>query len=91
MSVDIQVGDRVKLLGLPDWLIHDLPESEQIEMRGFIGQCTVVTEIDPYAYVWIGFGSAIEIGAASYWSGHSFGVTEEFIERVNIDQNTEHT
>jgi hypothetical protein len=31
MSDDIRVWVRVKLLCLPDWLVHDLPESEQAE------------------------------------------------------------
>jgi len=38
----IRVGDRVRLLGLPDWLTHDLPQDEQMEMHSFIGRCTEV-------------------------------------------------
>ena len=47
MSVaEIQAGDRVRLLGLPDWLVHDLPQDEQTELRAFVGQITEVTDID---------------------------------------------
>jgi hypothetical protein len=81
MTCDIRVGDRVKLLDLPDWLIHDLPESEQVEMRAFIGQCAVVSEIDAYGYFWLGFGCTVEVGDVAYYSGHSFCVPREFIER----------
>jgi hypothetical protein len=38
MTLDIRVGDRVRLLGLPDWLTNDLPESEQEELHAFVGQ-----------------------------------------------------
>ena len=82
MTNSIRVGDRVRLLGLPDWLTHDLPESEQIEMLAFIGQFAVVNEIDAYGYFWLGFGSTAEVGSAAHYSGHSFGVPVEFIERV---------
>lgn len=80
MSADIRVGDHVKLLGLPEWLIHDLPETEQHEMRAFVGQAAIVREIDPYGYFWLGFGNTTETENGSYYSGHSFGVPREFIE-----------
>lgn len=79
MAREIRVGDRVKLLALPDWLTHDLPESEQAEMRTFIGRCTVVSEIDAHGYFWLGFGSSNEVGDSAYYSGHSFCVPREFI------------
>jgi hypothetical protein len=79
---NIQVGDRVKLLGLPEWLTHDLPESEQVEMYAFIGQTTVVCEIDSYGYYWLGFGTTVDVGDSACYSGHSFGVPKEFIELV---------
>ena len=60
MSNDVKVGDSVKLLGLPDWLTNDLPLSEQIEMRSFVGKCAVVSEIDSHGYFWIGFGRSEE-------------------------------
>jgi hypothetical protein len=81
MASDIRVGDRVTLLGLPDWLTHDLPGSEQVEMRAFIGQSAVVTEIDDYGYYWLGFGSTTVMDDSARYSGHSFGVPRGFIER----------
>jgi hypothetical protein len=80
MGRDIRVGDCVKLLGLPDWLIHDLPPSEQVEMRQFVGQTGVVSQIDEYGYFWLGFGSTHEAGESAYYSGHSFGVPREFLQ-----------
>lgn len=77
----IQVGDSVKLLGLPDWLIHDLPKSEQVEMRSFVGQCAVIEDVDANGYFWLGFGTTtIEADGTSRYSGHSFCVPETFIK-----------
>ena len=83
MVNDIQVEDRVKLLGLPDWLTHDLPESEQEEMLTFVGQSAGVREIDDYGYFWLGFGSTVDVGGTAHYSGHSFGVPREFIEHLS--------
>lgn len=79
----INIGDRVRLLGLPDWLIHDLPESEQNEMRSFIGRSTMVRGIDSYGYFWLEFSLGIVIDEkndAACCSGHSFCVPQEFIK-----------
>ncbi|GLH79883.1 hypothetical protein SSBR45G_47920 [Bradyrhizobium sp. SSBR45G] len=81
MSNDILVGDRVRLLGLPDWLVHDLPANEQTEMRGFIGQSCVVSEVDPYGYYWLGFSTIVEDADGTRCTGHSFWVPRDFIER----------
>lgn len=86
MHSDIRVGDRVKLLGLPDWLTHDLPESEQMEMRAFVGQWAVVNEIDAYGFFWLGFGCTVAVGDAAHYSGHSFSVPREFIERDPVEK-----
>jgi hypothetical protein len=83
MSVDICVGDHVRLLGLPDWLIHDLPESEQLEMRAFVGRQAVVTSIDVAGYFWIGFGEITESSDIAYYSGHSFCVPRECLSKVS--------
>ena len=74
---DIEVRDRVKLLDVPDWFIHDLPEDEQVEMRAFIGQLGGVNEIDAHGYFWLGFGSTTTTGDHARYSGHSFGVPKD--------------
>ncbi|MGJ4954279.1 hypothetical protein ACQR1H_01445 [Bradyrhizobium sp. HKCCYLRH2015] len=81
MSDDIRVGDRVRLLGLPDWLLHDLPASEQAEMRGFFGQSCAVSEIDAHGYYWLGFGMTVDDADGSRCTGHSFCVPRDCIER----------
>lgn len=71
----IKIGDEVKLLGVPDWLIHDLPEEEKREIISYIGKTTTVTDIDKYGYFWLGFGDTKGDEDAAYYSGHSFCVT----------------
>jgi len=80
MINDIRVGDRVKVLGLPGWLIYDLPDDEQTELRAFVGQTTVVRVIDSHGYFWLGFGTMFAAGDSAYYSGHSFCLPREFIE-----------
>jgi hypothetical protein len=80
MANDIGIGDQVKLTGVPDWLLHDLPEDEQQEILSYIGQLAIVQEIDAYGYFWIGFGNTIASMAEAHYSGHSFAVAREFIE-----------
>ena len=77
MSNDFQIGDRVRLLNLPGWLVHDLPLDEQIEMRAYINQVAVVQQIDKFGYVWIGFGVTTDHEVGARYSGHSFGVPKE--------------
>lgn len=79
---DVRVGDRVRLLGIPDWLAHDLPEEEQAEIRSYVGGDAVVCEIDAYGYFWIGFGFLNESSGVANYSGHSFCVTREFLEKL---------
>lgn len=75
-------GDSVKLLGLPDWLLHDLPKDEQSEIVAFVGQTATVTEVDAHGYVWLGFGSTTGSGEQANYSGHSFCVPSNFIQAV---------
>lgn len=79
---EIKIGDLVELIGLPEWLLADLPEDEQKELRGFIGEITSVTDIDSHGYFWLGFGNTKIESGISHCSGHSFCVTREFINPI---------
>jgi hypothetical protein len=74
MKDEVPIGSRVRLVQLPEWLLHDLPENEQSEMRACIGQSATVQEIDSYGYLWIGFGATTSEDKGARYSGHSFGV-----------------
>ncbi len=78
----LHVGDRVKLTGVPDWLVHDLPEKEKREIVAFIGKVTMIDSIDSFGYYWLGFGSTDNGEDAAYYSGHSFCVPGEYLELV---------
>lgn len=82
MTTHYKAGDSVKLTGLPDWLLHDLPQDEQLELLTFVGQAATVTEVDAHGYIWLGFGSTIVSGEAANYSGHSFCVPPEFVQAV---------
>lgn len=82
MNTDISIGDRVKLLGVPDWLVHDLPADEKAEILGCVGKVAVISEIDSHGYFWIGFGSTSEDADGADYAGHSFCVSREYLQKV---------
>jgi hypothetical protein len=82
MSDQINIGDHVKLIGVPAWLLNDLPIDEQQEIVSFIGRETIVTDIDKFGYYWVGFGATTEVGDSASYSGHSFCVTPEYLAKA---------
>jgi hypothetical protein len=80
MAESYKVGDKVRLIGLPDWLLHDLPQDEQSDLLAFVGRKAAVLDIDKFGYVWLGFGTTSASGADANYSGHSFCVPPEFIQ-----------
>lgn len=76
----LKVGDRVVFLKAPDWLLKDLPLEEQDQIRSFVGMAAEITEVDKYGYVWIGFGSQVNVGEESTYAGHSFAVTADCLK-----------
>jgi hypothetical protein len=48
----VKVGDRVRIMTIPDWLVHDLPDEEQDRLAEFDGQIVTVEEIDRFSYLW---------------------------------------
>ena len=87
MGIEIDIGDVVRLLSIPQWLIRDLPEDEQRDMIAFVGSTAVVTEIDDHGYYWIGFGKTIEITDSAHYSGHSFCVPRECLQLHGIEDS----
>ena len=75
----LRKDDLVILLGLPEWLIHDLPVAEQVELRGAVGRILRIEKIDEHGYVWLEFTSASQIDGRTVCSGHSFCVTPEHV------------
>jgi len=78
---DLSIGDEVVLIKVPDWLLKDLPEDEQREILSFVGKSVKIMDVDKFGYLWIGFGSQVDHGEGSRYSGHSFAVTADCLKR----------
>jgi hypothetical protein len=76
----LQRGDKVRLIGVPDWLLHDLPKEEQAEIVGFVGGITEIVDTDAFGYFWVEFGYSCSSGA---YAGRSFCVTGEYLQKVD--------
>jgi hypothetical protein len=50
----IEVGVDAKILTIPAWLTHDLPDDEVARLKTTEGTIMRVLEIDPHGYVWFG-------------------------------------
>lgn len=47
---------QAKIVAIPEWLTHDLPEEDVIALEKLRGAIMCIIDIDAYGYVW--FGSA---------------------------------
>ncbi|WP_129776384.1 hypothetical protein [Peristeroidobacter soli] len=79
---DLKVGDTVVFVDAPDGLLKDLPSDEQNEILSFVGKPATITSVDEFGYVWIGFGSQVDDGDESHYSGHSFAVTADCLRQA---------
>lgn len=77
----LKTGDTVVFLKAPDWLLNSLPQDEQNEILSFVGQVATITAVDEFGYFWIGFGSQVDDGEESKYSGHSFAVTADCLRK----------
>ena len=83
MSEQLKKGDLVKLISVPEWLVHDLPADEQHEIRSCVGMTTQITDIDSSGYFWIGFGDTHDAADSAQYGGHTFCVPRECLEAVS--------
>lgn len=67
----LKIRDDVVFLKAPDWLLNGLPQEEQNEILSFVGQVATIAAINEFGYFWIGFGSQVDDGEESAYSGHS--------------------
>lgn len=80
MSKQLQVGDAVRLIAVPAWLVHDLPSDEQSEIRACVGKATRISQIDDLGYYWVGFGGTEDAEDGGRYSGHTFCVSADCLE-----------
>ena len=83
MEKSIEVGDQVKLIRIPEWLVHDLPNDEKLEIQSYVGKTGIVSEIDGAGYFWIGFGETLQSDDGALYSGHSFCVPADCLSVVS--------
>jgi hypothetical protein len=67
----VSEGETVRILEIPDWLVHDLPEQEAAAVRACAGSEMIVNEIDSYGYFWV---RAITSESESEYSAQSFAM-----------------
>jgi hypothetical protein len=53
-GVAVFEGSLVRILTIPDWLIHDLPEEDVLRFKAREGRAMRVLELDSGGYVWFG-------------------------------------
>ena len=80
---DFAVGDRIRFVSVPSWVFEELPEEEQNDFMSFIGEITTISEVDDLGQLWIGFGNTKIVDGISSYSGHTFIVSKDCIEKVS--------
>jgi hypothetical protein len=56
----MKVGDKVRVLTIPDWLIHDLPEEDVARINAQVGEVVEVRELQGHGHVWLSFADGTE-------------------------------
>ncbi|WP_343293753.1 hypothetical protein AAHN93_05760 [Vandammella animalimorsus] len=77
----VAVGDVVLLKKIPDWLLSDASLEEFFRFMHYIGHKSLITDIDPYGYYWLGFGSTQQGPEGAIYTGDSFCVTGDCIQK----------
>jgi hypothetical protein len=75
----IKEGDTVRILEIPDWLVHDLPPSEAAVVRSCAGTEMLVYEIDSYGYFWV---CVITKGTEDEYQSQSFVMEPKNVLKV---------
>lgn len=52
-NLPVKLGDKVRLLGVPAWLLKKLPGNEVKNLQSMVGKILIVDEIDEYGGVWV--------------------------------------
>jgi hypothetical protein len=76
------VGDVVRILSIPDWLVADLPDSERAGILDCVGKEMTISEIDKSGGIWVGFGQTVEEDDSAVYRGQSFVIEPGRIELV---------
>ncbi len=55
----MKVGDKVKLIRIPYWLVHDLRKEERQAIENQLNKVLIIEEIDEFGYYWLTDGVRI--------------------------------
>ena len=56
----IGAGDLVRVLVIPEWLLRDLPETDQEHLKAQQGLVVQVLKAFPNGYLWLAFADGTE-------------------------------
>lgn len=76
------VGDVVRILSIPDWLVADLPDGERAGILACVGKEMTISEIDKSGGIWVGFGQTVEEEDSATYRGQSFVIEPGRIQLV---------
>jgi len=60
MAGNLREGDRVRVLSIPEWLLHGLPLEDQTRLRAVKGRVVSVVKRMPHGYLWLSFPDGTE-------------------------------
>lgn len=55
-----RVGDRVRVLVIPEWLLRDLPETDQERLKTQQGLVVNVLKTFPNGHLWLSYADGTE-------------------------------
>jgi hypothetical protein len=80
----LRVGERVRLINVPEWLVHDLPIEDRNSIEKHLGCVFELTEVDANGYIWMGFATTNEDDAQNgIYRGQTFCVTPDCVVKVD--------
>ena len=56
----MKVGDKVRVLAIPDWLTRDLPEEDVARLNAQAGEVVEVRELQSHGHLWLSFVDGTE-------------------------------
>lgn len=80
-------GEKARLLKVPEWILKDLPPDEHQEILSLVGKEMCIESVDEFGYFWIGYGKYVSGDDAERYSGHSFCVTGDCLQRKKAGTN----
>ncbi|CAN7392844.1 hypothetical protein LJR129_002437 [Acidovorax sp. LjRoot129] len=56
----MKVGDQVRVLAIPEWLTHDLPEEDIARLNAQVGEVVQIRELQSHSHLWFSFSDGSE-------------------------------